>query len=637
MYKLISSLDDGFYSQFLSDISKTEVLFMDTETTGLDPITDKVRLIQFNVGGEIYIFNAEVLSRDDVIKVLREVENHTLVFHNAKFDVEMVYTNYGIMLETHCTMIGEVLIDSGLSASRPSSYAALASKYCGVEVEKKGRDAFTEQRALTEEMLVYSALDVKYLPTIYTGVLLGLAGLGLNKVAQLEWDLISTVAHMELNGMLMDQDKWMATYNEFKRLAEEASSSLAIDLVTHYVRENKPESALVAYEELSIPIKKKDGITPKPRKLALAQITDPEFIIKAVLDDVNIGSNKQLGILLNYYGITVENTNETTLQNYNPRHEIIDRVIQFRGYDKRVKAYGPNYIERIHPVTGRIHPDINQVGTVTGRMSSNLHQIPVKPEDGVPEHLTKSYRNSFIASPGYKIFGVDYGTMEYRFAGALSGDETLIKAFQDGRDLHTDTASHIFGVPYEEVTPDQRQTSKKVNFSMVYQSSAWGLSWKNPEISLADAEDLVEGFYTARAGLKKWIDEQGQIIIAAEEVRTTLGRLRKFNVQHDFVSHKQMRKHHAKVKRDGVSTIVQGSAADCVKLAMLAISRTNPFGDKLRMLLQIHDEIVFEAAEDIVEEAKSFVLGCMLQVEQKFLGPVPADASVSEALDYWTK
>jgi DNA polymerase-1 len=259
----------------------------------------------------------------------------------------------------------------------------------------------------------------------------------------------------------------------------------------------------------------------------------------------------------------------------------------------------------VNETTGRIHTSFNQTATATGRLSSsdpNLQNIPIRGEWG------RKIREVFVADAGCVLLSADYSQIELRILAHVSGDEVLLDAFTRGIDIHTRTASEIFGVPEESVTPDMRRIAKTVNFGVIYGISPFGLS-EALGIPQKDAALYIEQYFTSHGGVKRYIED---VLASARDkgyVTTLLGRKRPIpEIRSGNVMARQQ------AERIAMNTPIQGAAADLIKLAMIRIrERLQERALKTRMVLQIHDELVFEAQEDEVDEVKALVAGEMEQ------------------------
>ena len=283
-------------------------------------------------------------------------------------------------------------------------------------------------------------------------------------------------------------------------------------------------------------------------------------------------------------------TSEDILQKLASKHEIIPHILEHRTYQKLKSTYVDALPLQIDKDDNRVHTNFSQTTAATGRLASvnpNLQNIPIRTLRG------QQIRGAFVANPGHKIIAADYSQIELRLIAAISEEENMIKAFQDGEDIHASTASKLFGVPLEEVTKTQRSQAKTVNFGILYGQGAFALA-EQTGLSRKEAKEMIESYFETYPNLKKYMG--GQVVKAQEMgyVETILNRKRHLK---DINSANFVVKAHA--ERNAVNAPIQGSAADVIKLAMIKIDEELTKQNlKTRMLLQVHDELVFEAPEE---------------------------------------
>jgi len=280
-------------------------------------------------------------------------------------------------------------------------------------------------------------------------------------------------------------------------------------------------------------------------------------------------------------------------------HELPREILEYRTLNKLKSTYIDALPRMIHPRTGRVHTSFNQTVTATGRLSSsdpNLQNIPIRTPMG------KKIREAFVAGPGHLLLSADYSQVELRILAHLSKDQTLITAFENHEDIHTRTAAEIFGLPAEMVTPEMRRDAKVVNFGIIYGMGRFGLS-RQLKIPVNVADEYIRNYFVKYPGVKAY---QEQILREAREkgyVSTIMNRRRP--IPELLNSNKNIA---ANGERTAINTPIQGSAADIIKSAMIRIQKTLIEKQMQSfMILQIHDELVLEAPEDEVEEAKKIL------------------------------
>jgi DNA polymerase-1 len=305
-------------------------------------------------------------------------------------------------------------------------------------------------------------------------------------------------------------------------------------------------------------------------------------------------------------------------------HEIVQNVLDYRGLVKLKNTYIDALPSQVEKTTGRVHTDYMQTVAATGRLSSNnpnLQNIPIRTERG------RQVRKAFIPrDENYTLLAADYSQIELRIIAALSKEDTMMEAFKKGEDIHASTAARVFNVPLEEVTREQRGNAKTVNFGIIYGVSAFGLS-NQTDLSRGEAKELIETYYATYPKLKIYMQEQVDFARDHGYVQTVLGRrryLKDINSQNAIVR--------GAAERNAVNAPIQGSAADIIKLAMINIHRKLKEGNfKTKMLLQVHDELVFDAYNEELPEMRKMIKA---EMENAFKMEVPLDVDLGEGKDW---
>ncbi len=337
-------------------------------------------------------------------------------------------------------------------------------------------------------------------------------------------------------------------------------------------------------------------------------------IFKLAGTEFNIGSPKQLGEVLFDQLKLIEKpkktktgqyaTGEDVLAGLAPKHEIAKMILDFREYEKLRSTYVDALPKMISKTDGRIHTDYRQALAVTGRLSSNnpnLQNIPIRTEKG------RLIRKAFIArSDEFLFMSADYSQIELRIAASFAKDEIMIEAFRNKRDIHTTTAAKVFKVPLENVTPDMRRKAKEVNFGILYGSTAFGLA-QNLGIARSEAAEIIQSYFTEFAAIKRYMDDAINTAREKEFVETILGRRRYLR---DINSRNVTTRGFA--ERNAINAPIQGSAADIIKIAMVNIHRwLEKEKLKTKMIMQVHDELVFDLHKDEVDIVKPNVVYLM--------------------------
>jgi len=488
---------------------------------------------------------------------------------------------------TFDTMIAEWLSDPG---SRNLGLKNLAWVRLGIEmtdIEKligRGRNQRTMAQVSIDEVAPYAAADAR--------VCLGLMPQLQEELEEkavldlfhtLEMPLVPVLADMEIRGILLDTDF-------LTKFSAELESRLG-------------EIRTQTYE-----------------------IVGREF---------NINSTQQLSkVLFNELGlIPPDRTRRTTSGHYSTAapvleglrdtHPIISLILEQRELGKLKSTYADALRQQVNPETGRVHTSYNQTGSITGRIASsdpNLQNIPIRTE------LGRRIRRAFIAAPDHILLGVDYSQIELRVVAHMADDKTMIDAFLADQDIHTTTAATIYAKSNEEVTSDMRRQAKAVNFGLIYGMSPFGLT-RTTDLTLAEAEDFVETYFTRFPGIRRYLDETRESAAKNGYIETLLGRRRYFPQLikggpkvSDIVR--------ARAEREAINSPIQGSAADIIKLAMLQLPQElEEEGLGGKVLLQVHDELVLECPEDEVDVTAKIVRDVM-QEAFKLIVPLKTDAKV---------
>lgn len=347
--------------------------------------------------------------------------------------------------------------------------------------------------------------------------------------------------------------------------------------------------------------------------------------------EFNIGSSKQLQtVLFDKLGLpsgkktkTGYSTDAATLAFLAPAHEIVARILEYRELTKLKSTYADALPKLVNPNTGRIHTSLNQAVTSTGRLSSsepNLQNIPIKTEAG------REIRRAFVASPGNMLVSADYSQVELRILAHVSHDPELMKAYQEHQDIHARTATRLFGVTEDEVTSDMRRQAKTVNFAVIYGMSDFGLA-RSLNIPTGVARQYIESYFQQYPGVKQYANDTLKRARITGYVESLLGRRR-------YMSELSSpnRTYREVAERAAVNMPIQGTAADIMKLAMISVHRRlREEGLRARMVLQVHDELVFDAPRDEIDQLAALVRECM---EGAFTMAVPLEVEVKVGEDW---
>ena len=570
----------------LGHISGFGVIGVDTETTGLDPFRSRVRLLQIATPEQSFVFDLfayPALDEDPLRHLLLE-PGITKVFHNAKFDLKMLL--HVFKLEVHGafdTLLASQLISAGRSEDR-HSLAAVAERYLGRLVDKS-MQVSDWSGELNHAQYEYAATDAALMLPLRDEILAKIESLGLKDAAQLEMDCILPIAAMELAGMAIDEPCWRLLVTNLQR----AHDALSLDL----------------------------------RRELAAGI--PQLTLFDEPPTINLDSPAQVMETLGRMGIQVEGTRSWQLEPLAREHTAVARLLEYRSVQKLLSSYGLPFLEYLHPVTGRIHADFQQIGATGGRMACsrpNLQQVPNTPE----------YRSCFRAPVGRKLVIADYSQIELRILADWSQDTALVKALLSGEDLHCVTASQMFGIPLDQVSKSQRAAAKQLNYGIMYGLGAPGLALRI-DCSNEEAEQLIKKYFAAYSGVAAFLREAADRAVSERESRTRSGRLITF--WFDAADRAQV----AGIQRLGKNAPIQGSSADIIKRALAlthgALSAISGQFDA-RIVNCVHDEIVIEVAESQAAEVATLLDHKMVAAAREFIRSVPVtvDAVVGDA---WIK
>lgn len=515
-YKYITSTEEAL--KHLEFIERHPFIEVDTETTGLDPLTDKIVLLQLGVSRTPFVFDVREGNVDaKIFKTLLEDDNHLKLLQNASFDYEMLKTNFGIELNRmYDTMLAEQLIYLGLHNKSNLQY--MVAKYLHLNMPKDIGHTFANyNQEYQEYQLRYAANDVVVLREIYNQQLDRLRKDGLMRVAKLEFDFIKPLAEMELNGMLLDVPQWRGILDEM----------------------------MVERDKL---------------RMQLSEIFNRTIDQTTLfgVSTLNLDSPSQVVKCLNDLGIPVDSTDVKELNKYK-NNSIVKLLLDYRKVEKFITTYGERMINRIHPLTGRLHTTFKQM-VDTGRMSSsdpNLQNIPKQ----------QKYRSCFIAREGYKLLTCDMSQAELRILGAFSGDPVFLEAFANDLDLHARTAADLFGVSYDDVLrdaglPDDDPNKKKyranvkgLNFGLVYGLTKVGLSLRLG-ISETEAQNLIDLYFSKYVRVKNWLSQASKFAVINRYSLTVSGRRRYYRLPDPSDHHFNRIK--GSVERQGKNHPIQG-------------------------------------------------------------------------------
>ncbi|NHF58396.1 DNA polymerase I [Flavobacteriaceae bacterium TP-CH-4] len=578
---------------FIQNLLQQSSVCFDTETTGINPLTAELVGIAFawESGKGFYIpFPEDRQEAQEIIEQLRpffESQDIEKIGQNLKYDIKVLHKyDLSVKGKLFDTMLAHYLINPDMRHNM-DVLAETYLNYTPVSITeligKKGKNQLSMRDVPLEQQTEYAVEDADITFQLAQHFRPELAEAKIEELFNsIEIPLLRVLADMELEGINLD-----------KVFLESLSDELNSDIAS---------------------LEKK--------------------IYEAAGEEFNIGSPKQLGEILFDKMKLVDKPKKTKTGQYSTAedvlsylakdHEIIQNVLEYRGLTKLKSTYVDALPEQVEPSTGRVHTDYMQTVAATGRLSSNnpnLQNIPIRTERG------RQVRKAFVPrDENHVLLAADYSQIELRIIAALSDETTMIEAFRNGEDIHASTASKVFNVPISEVTREQRSNAKTVNFGIIYGVSAFGLS-NQTDLSRSEAKELIDTYYKTYPKLRNYISDQIDFAREHGYVQTVLGRrryLKNINAGNQVVR--------GAAERNAVNAPIQGSAADIIKIAMINIHKKlveDSF--KSKMLLQVHDELVFDAYKPELEKLKSMVKS---EMENAYKLTVPLDVEMGVGTDW---
>jgi len=573
-------------------MNQTSVCF-DTETTGLNPLTAELVGIAFSweVGKGFYLpFPEDRQEAQAIIEELRpffESETIEKIGQNLKYDIK-VLAKYNVTVKGKLfdTMLAHYLINPDMRHNM-DVLAETYLNYTPVSITeligKKGKNQLSMRDVPLDKQTEYAVEDADITLQLKEHFQKELSEANTQKLFDdIEVPLLRVLAAMELEGINLD-----GTF--LNGLSEALEKDIAT--LEAKIYEVAGEAFNIASpKQMGIILFEKLKLVDKPKKTKTGQYKTSEDILSYLAKD----------------------------------HEIIRNILEYRGLAKLKSTYVDALPLQVEEATGRVHTDYMQTVAATGRLSSNnpnLQNIPIRTERG------RQVRKAFIPrNEEYTLLAADYSQIELRIIAALSQEETMIEAFKNGEDIHASTASKVFNVPITEVTREQRSNAKTVNFGIIYGVSAFGLS-NQTDLSRGEAKELIDTYYETYPKLRAYMSEQVDFARDNGYVKTVLDRrryLKDINSRNAVVR--------GAAERNAVNAPIQGSAADIIKIAMINIYNKLEAGNyKTKMLLQVHDELVFDVYKPELDEMKTLI---KTEMEQAFKMEVPLDVEVDTGLNW---
>ena len=564
---------------------------LDTETTDLDPYNARLRLIQLAAADGVRIIDLDAFGNGDfaqnpaldTLKRLLAAPRPIKIAHNAKFDAKFIKHNLGVDLGgLFDTLLASQLISAGDIEER-HGLDVVASRYLNESVDKTERLS-NWNFALSEAQLEYAARDAAILLPLREKLIERLKSDSLVRVAQLEFECVISVTNIELTGFYLHKDRWL----EQLAIVEKRRAELADDL-----------------QEI------------------LGKDAAQGSLFGPARANINLDSHQQLTEALNRMGIPVpDSTRNWKLQPLAAQYPVVATLLEYRTVQKALTSYGENLIELINPKTGRLHADFRQIGAPTGRFSCtnpNIQQVP---------HAVE-YRRCFSGFPANrKLVIADYSQIELRILAEFSGDQGFIDAFNSGADLHRVTAAQVFNVALDQVTKEQRDFAKRLNFGVVYGIGAQRFSLMTG-LSVSEAEGVLRKYFATYRGLDNYLKEAANRAVRERSARTASGRLVRFRFDEND------RQQISMTQRNGKNTPIQGTSADILKRA-LHLLEDQLHNTSAKIVNIIHDEIVVEVDADEAPEVAVKVEQTMCAAGADYVKTVPVKVE-TEIADEWVK
>ncbi len=597
-YEII--LDEAAFSPWLDQLKAAKAFAFDTETDGLDYMTANVVGVSFAIeeGKAAYVPVAHdyldapaQLDRDWVLaqlKPLLEDPNQAKIGQNLKFDASIV-ARYGIEMQgiVFDTMLESYVFNSVVGRHDMDSLALRYLEHKNISFEEiagKGKKQLTFNQIDLAQAGPYAAEDADITLRLHNALYPKVeADEKLKHVFEtIEMPLVPVLSRMERTGVYVDSMLLGAQSTEIAARLDELEKK-AFEIADQEFNLSSPKQLqAILFEKMGLPVLKK---TPSG----------------------------------------TPSTNEEVLQELALDYPLPKLILEYRGLAKLKSTYTDKLPKMVNPATGRVHTSYHQAVTATGRLSSsdpNLQNIPVRNEEG------RRIRQAFVAQSGYKILAVDYSQIELRIMAHLSGDKALLDAFRHGKDIHAATAAEILGLDIEQVSSEQRRRAKAINFGLIYGMSAFGLA-KQLDMGRNEAQDYMNVYFERYPGVLEYMESTRNTASEKGYVETLFGRRLYLP---DIKSRNGLRRKAA--ERAAINAPMQGTAADIIKLAMIAVDnwvQQQP-QDEVRLLMQVHDELVFEVKESALESVTAEVKALMEQAATLDV-PLIADAGFGDNWD----
>ncbi|WIG81129.1 DNA polymerase I [Photobacterium damselae] len=593
-------LDQSRFDAWLEQLKSAEAFAFDTETDSLDYMVANLVGVSFAVeeGKAAYIPVAhdyldapEQLDRDWVLaqlKPLLEDPNQAKIGQNLKYDASVI-ARYGIEMQgiKYDTMLESYVYNSVVGRHDMDSLALRYLEHKNISFEEiagKGKGQLTFNQIDLEQAGPYAAEDADITLRLHNALYPKVSADEklLHVFSDIEMPLVPVLSRMERTGVLIDSMKLSAQSQEIAQRLDELEKR-AFEIADQEFNLSSPKQLqAILFEKMGLPVLKK---TPSG----------------------------------------TPSTNEEVLQELALDYPLPKLILEYRGLAKLKSTYTDKLPKMVNPATGRVHTSYHQAVTATGRLSSsdpNLQNIPVRNDEG------RRIRQAFIAPQGYKVLAIDYSQIELRIMAHLSGDKALLDAFCHGKDIHAATAAEILGLPLEQVSSEQRRRAKAINFGLIYGMSAFGLA-KQLDMGRGEAQEYMNTYFERYPGVLEYMETTRTVASEQGYVETLFGRRLYLP---DIKSRNGLRRKAA--ERAAINAPMQGTAADIIKRAMVLVDEWigQQESGRVRLLMQVHDELVFEVQESEIEFVAQEIKALMESAAQLDV-PLIADIGYGENWD----
>ena len=590
-YQMIN--DEKELNKVIDTIKKTKIFAIDTETTSLN--YKDAELVGFSIcSDENHAYYVPLAHKSDqrqidfktalnLLKGIIENEQITKIGHHIKYDMH-VLERYGLRFRGTLfdTMIESFLLDPSLNRHDLNT---VSLKYLGInpvtyeEVAGKGAKQICFDEVEVERATQYAAEDAHVTYLLHKILTKKISqDKNLEKIYfKIDEPLIKILQRIESAGVLLDEKKLKQQSQELKKKIKKIEDEVFAEVGEEFNLSSPKQLQRILFEVLELPIL---GKTPGGQP----------------------------------------STSESVLQDLAVSYELPKKILEHRTVSKLISTYTDKLPLEINSVTNRIHTSYHQANVVTGRLSSsnpNLQNIPIRTNEG------RKIREAFIAEENSMIIAADYSQIELRILAHLSQDKNLVRAFNDGLDIHTMTACQIFSLKPKDVGPDERRSAKAINFGIIYGMSPFGLS-KQLGIFQNEAKDYIEYYFKQFPDVKNFLEDTKAFARKNKYIETTLGR--KIFIDNIDAKNFNLRQY---AERAAINAPMQGSAADIIKLAMIELHNRYENKNQTKMIMQVHDELIFESYRDEAEQEAENIKTTMEQVANLIV-PLVVDVGIEK-------